>query len=84
MREAATAINDAPIEGAYAALAAKLDGAPINDEPLVERAINAHYRLGRPPTPRRWRNTPRATAPTPAMRAEALTAAWTVGQDAAA
>ena len=35
-----------PIEGAYPALAAKLDGAPINDEPLVERIINAHYRLG--------------------------------------
>ena len=46
VREAAIAINDAPIEGAYAALAAKLDGAPINDVPLVERAINAQYRLG--------------------------------------
>ena len=45
-REAATAINDAPIEAAYSALAAKLDSAPVTDEPFVERAINAHFRLG--------------------------------------
>ena len=31
---------------AYSALAAKLDSAPVADEAFVERAINAHYRLG--------------------------------------
>ena len=46
VREAASAINDAPIEGAFAALAEKLDSAPVNDEAYVERAINANYRIG--------------------------------------
>jgi quinoprotein glucose dehydrogenase len=46
VREAASAINDVPIEGAFAALAGKLDGAPVNDEAYVERAINANYRIG--------------------------------------
>jgi quinoprotein glucose dehydrogenase len=46
VREAALAINDAPVEAAFGALAAKLDGAPINDEAYITRAINAHYRLG--------------------------------------
>jgi quinoprotein glucose dehydrogenase len=46
VREAALAINDAPVEAAFGALAAKLDGAPINDEGYVTRAINANYRLG--------------------------------------
>ena len=48
VRETASAINDVPVEAAYGALAAKLDGAPINDEAYVERAINANYRLGAP------------------------------------
>jgi quinoprotein glucose dehydrogenase len=46
VREAATAINDAPVDAALGALAAKLDVAPINDEAYVTRAINANYRLG--------------------------------------
>lgn len=44
-REAALAINDAPVEGAYAALAAHLAKAPHDDEPFVLRAINANFRL---------------------------------------
>ncbi|HEU5077952.1 MAG TPA: HEAT repeat domain-containing protein [Opitutaceae bacterium] len=46
VREAALAINDAPVNGAMAALAAKLETAPVNDEPIMFRTINAHYRLG--------------------------------------
>jgi quinoprotein glucose dehydrogenase len=46
-REAALAINDAPIVEAYPALAALLDQ-PITDEPILFRAINAHFRLGQP------------------------------------
>lgn len=44
-REAAIAINDAPITAGYAALAALLDKNP-SDEPIAFRAINAHFRLG--------------------------------------
>jgi quinoprotein glucose dehydrogenase len=44
-REAAIAINEAPVEGAYAALAAKLAAAPTKDESFVLRAINANFRL---------------------------------------
>jgi quinoprotein glucose dehydrogenase len=45
-REAAEAINDAPVEGALPALATRLASAPPADEPFVERAINANYRMG--------------------------------------
>ena len=45
-REAAEAINDAPVEGAYAVLAGRLANAPAKDDAYVERAINANYRLG--------------------------------------
>jgi len=45
VREAAIAINDAPITDAQPALAAMLKKAG-NDEPLAFRAINAHFRLG--------------------------------------
>ena len=44
-RETALAINDAPIAAAYPALAA-LAARPGNDEPLLLRALNAHFRLG--------------------------------------
>jgi quinoprotein glucose dehydrogenase len=44
-REAAIAINDAPVEGAYAALAAKLPDVNPEDEAFVLRAINANFRL---------------------------------------
>src|SRR5690606_644776 len=47
VREAALAINDAPIAAAYPALAALLDRPPT-DEPVFLRAINAQFRLGQP------------------------------------
>jgi len=72
VREAASAINDAPVEAAYAALAAKLDGAPINDEPYVERAINAHYRLGAPANAKALAQYATRNAANNNMRAEAL------------
>jgi putative heme-binding domain-containing protein len=46
VREAAEAINDANIEGAFAPLAGKLASAPASDDALVSRAINANFRLG--------------------------------------
>jgi quinoprotein glucose dehydrogenase len=46
VREAAEAINDANIEGAFARLAGKLASAPASDDALVSRAINANFRLG--------------------------------------
>ena len=45
VREAAIAINDAPIVAAYPALAALLEKSTGN-EPIALRAINAHFRLG--------------------------------------
>jgi quinoprotein glucose dehydrogenase len=71
-REAAMAINDAPIEAAYAALAAKLDGAPINDEPLVERIINANYRLGTAANAKALAQYATRNGANSTMRAEAL------------
>jgi quinoprotein glucose dehydrogenase len=47
VREAALAINDAPIPAAYPALAA-LTATPGSDEALLLRALNAHFRLGTP------------------------------------
>ncbi|HTO05013.1 MAG TPA: HEAT repeat domain-containing protein, partial [Opitutus sp.] len=46
VREAARAINDEPINDALPALAA-LTAQPIDDEPVMVRAINARFRLGR-------------------------------------
>ncbi len=45
VREAAIAINDAPLTAAYPALAAMLDKSAA-DESIALRAINAHFRLG--------------------------------------
>jgi quinoprotein glucose dehydrogenase len=45
VREAALAINDAPVDAALPALAALLDK-PLTDEPVLFRAVNAHFRLG--------------------------------------
>ncbi|HEY8993941.1 MAG TPA: PVC-type heme-binding CxxCH protein [Lacunisphaera sp.] len=45
VREAALAINDAPIPAAYPALAA-FTTKPGNDEAVLLRALNAHFRLG--------------------------------------
>jgi quinoprotein glucose dehydrogenase len=71
-REAAEAINDAPVEGAYAALASKLSTAPVTDEPLVLRAINANYRLGGGTQALALADYAQRDDATPAMRAEAL------------
>jgi quinoprotein glucose dehydrogenase len=71
-REAATAINDAPIVAAYAALAAKLDSAPVADEAFVERAINAHYRLATPANAQALAQYATRNGASGAMRAEAL------------
>ncbi len=46
-REAAIAVNDAPITSGYAALAALLAKNP-SDLSVATRAINAHFRLGQP------------------------------------
>jgi quinoprotein glucose dehydrogenase len=45
-REAAEAINDAPVAGALPALADQLARAPADDIAVVLRALNANYRLG--------------------------------------
>ncbi len=47
VREAALAINDAPIPAAYPQLAALLEKSPT-DQAVVFRALNAHFRLGQP------------------------------------
>ncbi|HWA27746.1 MAG TPA: HEAT repeat domain-containing protein [Lacunisphaera sp.] len=47
LREAATAINDAPITAAYPALAALATRTNLS-EPVLLRALNAHFRLGQP------------------------------------
>ena len=57
---------------AYPALAAKLDGAPINDEPLVERIINAHYRLGTAANAKALAQYATRNGANSTMRAEAL------------
>ncbi len=71
-REAAEAINDKPVEGAYAALAAKLDDAPVNDNAVVSRAINAHYRIGGAKDAQALAQYATRDAANPEMRAEAL------------
>ena len=48
VREAALAINDAPINDAMPALAAMLGSGDLEDEALQNRIINARHRLGRP------------------------------------
>jgi quinoprotein glucose dehydrogenase len=54
VREAAIAINDAPIDAAMPALAALINGAATRssrmstDEPFLFRVINANFRLGQP------------------------------------
>jgi quinoprotein glucose dehydrogenase len=45
VREAAEAINDAPITAAYPALAAFVEH-PVDNEPIMLRALNVHFRLG--------------------------------------
>jgi quinoprotein glucose dehydrogenase len=45
VKEAAEAINDAPITASYPALAAFVER-PVDSEPVMLRALNAHFRLG--------------------------------------
>jgi quinoprotein glucose dehydrogenase len=71
-REAAEAINDAPVVGAYPALAGKLGSAPAKDEAFVARAINAHYRLGTPENARTLAQYAVRSDAADSMRAEAL------------
>ncbi|MCX6956674.1 MAG: HEAT repeat domain-containing protein, partial [Verrucomicrobia bacterium] len=47
VREAALAINDAPIVAGYPALAALITK-PLTDEGILYRVLNAHFRLGQP------------------------------------
>jgi quinoprotein glucose dehydrogenase len=71
-REAAEAINDAPVEGAYGALAGRLANAPAKDEAYVERAINANYRLGQAGNAKALADYALRDTATPGMRAEAV------------
>ncbi len=72
-REAAIAINDAPVEGAYSALAAKLQGVAQDDEPFVLRAINANFRLAQAANARALAEYATRSDASNEMRAEALT-----------
>jgi quinoprotein glucose dehydrogenase len=72
VREAAEAINDAPVEMGLAPLAGKLASAPPADEALVVRALNANYRLGGAPRARALANYSLNDKATAGMRAEAL------------
>ncbi len=72
VREAAEAINDAPVEAALAPLAGKLASAPPADQPLVVRALNANYRLGGGPRAQALVNYALNDKATEEMRAEAL------------
>jgi quinoprotein glucose dehydrogenase len=72
VREAAEAINDVPIEPALAPLAGKLASAPVKDEALVLRALNANFRLGDAPRAQAITHYALNEKATPEMRAEAL------------
>jgi len=72
VREAAEAINDVPISPALAPLAGKLASAPVKDEAVVVRALNANYRLGDAPRAQALANYAANAAATPQMRTEAL------------
>ncbi len=70
-REAAIAINDAPVNGAMGELAAVLKN-PVQDEPLMLRAINANFRLGQPEQAEALANYAARTDAPAKLRAEAL------------
>jgi quinoprotein glucose dehydrogenase len=72
VREAAEAINDAPVELGLGPLAGKLASAPPADEALVVRALNANYRLGGAPRALALANYSLNDKATAGMRAEAL------------
>ncbi len=71
VREAAIAINDAPINGAMAELAAVLAN-PVADEPTMLRAINANFRLGQPEQAKALASYAARNGGSPKLRAEAL------------
>jgi quinoprotein glucose dehydrogenase len=72
VREAAEAINDAPIPLAMAPLAGKLASAPPADEALVVRTLNANYRLGGAPRAKALANYALNGQAKAEMRSEAL------------
>ncbi len=71
VREAVEAINDAPIVSAYPAIAAFV-AKPVDDEPIMLRALNATFRLGGDEQAASLA-TFAANANSPTLRAEALT-----------
>ncbi len=71
-REAALAINDAPVKDAAPALAASLAKAPVADEPFVVRAINANFRVGGSESARNLAEYAQRADAKPVMRTEAL------------
>jgi quinoprotein glucose dehydrogenase len=72
VREAALAINDAPINAALPALAAFLEK-PIADEAVMLRAINAAFRLGTPAHAAALATYAARTEASATLRAEAVT-----------
>jgi quinoprotein glucose dehydrogenase len=78
VREAALAINDAPITAAYPQLAALIDK-PLSDESTMLRALNAHFRLGQPANAAALATYAANSAAPAKLRAEALAqlALWT-------
>jgi quinoprotein glucose dehydrogenase len=70
-QEAAIAINDAPVEAAFPALAAKLGQGKLTD-PVVLRAINAHFRLGQPANAAALANYAHDASAPAKLRAEAI------------
>lgn len=73
--DAARAINDdGGIAGAIPDLAALLDRAPITNEPLVRRAINANFRVGTAAAVARIEAVARNTSAPADIRAEAASA----------
>ncbi|MEI6235916.1 MAG: HEAT repeat domain-containing protein [Planctomycetota bacterium] len=69
--EAARAINDVPISGAYSELAALIDQ-PSYSEPLLKRVLNANFRLGTEATANALMRFAQQDAAHPTMRADAL------------
>lgn len=74
--EAARAINDLPLDGETAALAARLSRATsqVEQEPFVRRALHAHFRLGAAENVRALATFVTDERQSPTMRAEALAA----------
>ena len=73
VREAARAVNDAGIDEAFPALADLLETAPAEDEPLMLRVLNAHFRLGGAENARRLAAFAAHGDHPAALRVEALT-----------